>query len=444
MSIPITRRQAIGSTAALVVSAGAPTGLLAGGRSGKFPKKFLWGAATSGHQTEGNNVSSDFWAMEQAVPNVFAEPSGDALDGFSRWASDLDLVRSLGLNSYRFSLEWARIEPEEGRFSQVMLDHYRRIIDGCIARGLAPVVTFNHFSCPRWFAALGGWTNPKAPDLFARYCGRAARDLAAGVHYAVTLNEPNLPTILSWIGLPSSLYEAHAANLRAAGKLSGTDRFSAGFLLSRDEHRIMIPHMGEAHRRGRAAIKSVRPDLPVGLSLAVSDDQAVGSTVKRDEKRSEAYLPWFEFARDDEFIGVQNYDRTRLDDNGPMPPPADSVRSAMGAEIYAPSLGGAAAYVYKATGKPVLITEHGVGIDDDQIRAKFIPEALAGLHAEMERGTKVLGYLHWSLLDNFEWYFGFGPKFGLVAVDRKTFARKVKPSALIFAKIAKNNALQGS
>jgi beta-glucosidase len=379
--------------------------------------------------------------METVKPNIFANPSGDATNSLELWPTDLDIVASLGLNAYRFSLEWARIEPEEGRFSQAMLDHYGRMIAGCEKRGLKAVVTFNHFSCPRWFAAKGGWANPQAPDLFARFCERAAKAFAGGISHAVTLNEPNLPTLLSWIGLPPQLYAGHAAMLKAAGKAIGSDNFSSGFFLTREEHQPMIPILGAAHRKARAAIKNVRPDLPVGLSLAVSDDQAVGSTTLRDRKRAETYEPWFAFADEDDFIGVQNYDRTRFDANGILPAPADAPRNHMGVEVYAPSLGGAVRYVAKASGKPVFVTEHGVGTNDDALRARFIAEALDGLHSAIDEGVRVLGYMHWSLLDNFEWYGGFAPKLGLVAVDTQTFKRTPKGSALVLGKIAKSNTL---
>lgn len=437
----VDRRAAtIGLSALLAASALPASGRAISGRR-SFPRNFLWGAATAGHQTEGNNTASDYWLMENVTPSTFAQRSGDAANGFEMWPGDFDLVKALGLNSYRFSLEWSRIEPEEGQFSAAMLEHYRRLIDGCRARGLKAIVTFNHFSCPRWFAARGGWTNPAAPALFARYCERAAKALADGMHLACTLNEPNLPTILSWVGLPQGLYQAHAGMLKAAGAALGASNFSAGFFLTREEHRPMIPLLGAAHRAGRAAIKSVRPDLPVGLTLAVSDDQAVGPTEQRDRKRGEAYAPWFEFAAADDFIGVQNYDRSRYDAKGALPPPADAPRNYLGAEVYGPSLAGAVRYVFEATGKPIVVTEHGVGTDDDALRARFIPEALQGLHQAIAEGVPVWGYVHWSLLDNFEWYSGFAPKFGLASVDPKTFARTPKASARVLSRIARANSL---
>ena len=164
-----------------------------------------------------------------------------------------------------------------------------------------------------------------------------------------------------------------------------------------------------------------------------------------DALRTELYGEWLEAARNDDFIGVQNYERVRYDANGRLPPPADARVNYMGAEIFAPSLGGAVRYAHRVTGIPVIVTEHGIGLaaenEDDTLRAAFIPEALAGLKAAIDDGVPVKGYVHWSLLDNFEWIFGYRPRFGLVAVDRRTFARKPKPSAAVYAAISQRNAL---
>ena len=138
--------------------------------TGTFPKGFLWGASTAGHQIEGNNVNSDQWLMENVTPTITGARSADAVNSFEQWPADLDVVKQIGLNSYRFSLEWPRIEPDEGQFSLAMLDHYKRIIAGCRARGITPVLTFNHYTTPRWFAAQGGWLHPQSPALFTRTC----------------------------------------------------------------------------------------------------------------------------------------------------------------------------------------------------------------------------------------------------------------------------------
>ena len=407
---------------------------------GAFPSGFLWGAATAGHQVEGNNVASDLWMLEHTTPTVFPEPSGDAVNSFELWPVDLDLVRSIGLNTYRFSLEWARIEPEPGMFSLAMLDHYKAVIAGCRERGLMPMVTFNHFTAPRWFAAQGGWTNPNAPDLFARFCDRAARHMAGGIEYALTFNEPNLLRLLRGI-LPPQMLDVQRAMLAAAARALGTPRFVSANVANQEDIDTMLPLMIAGHKAGRAAIKAVRADLPVGVSLAFVDDQAVGENSLRDARRADIYGVWLNAARGDDFLGVQNYGRTRWDAKGPMAPPPRAIRNWSGGEVYAPSLAGAVRYAHEATGLPIVVTEHGVGTDDDAIRAELIPAALAELQVAMKEGVPVKGYVHWSLVDNFEWVFGYKPHFGLCGVDRTTFRRTPKPSAAVLGAIARRNAL---
>ena len=417
---------------------------LGSSRSKSFPTGFLWGAATAGHQVEGNNTASDLWLLENVKPTIFKEPSGDACNSFELWARDLDLVKSLGLNTYRFSLEWARIEPEPGLISVAMLDHYKAIIEGCHARGLTPMVTYNHYTAPRWFAAQGGWTLRQAPGIFARFCTLATRHLGAGIGYATTLNEPNIMMVLRVL-LPEEVFTAQHAMLEAAARATGSTRFTSANAANPEDIDVMTKNLIAGHKAARDAIKSVRPDLPVGVSLAMFDDQAVGSETKRDAARKGLYGEWLEAVRGDDFIGVQNYERARYDANGRLPPPAGAETNYMGTEIYAPSLGGAVRYAHQVTGIPVIVTEHGVGLDgeheDDTVRARFIPAALAGLKSVMDEGVPVKGYVHWSLLDNFEWISGFRPRFGLVAVDRRTFERKPKPSAAVYAAIARQNAV---
>ena len=411
-----------------------------GATTKRFPKNFLWGAATSGHQTEGNNVSSDCWVLENLEQSNFQEPSGDACDSFNRWPLDLDMARSLGLNCYRFSLEWARIEPEAERFSIAMLDHYHRIIEGCASRGLKAIVTFNHFTCPSWFAARGGWTNPEAPELFARFCDRAARHLATGIHAAVTLNEPNLMRLLHF-KLPKVAFAGSPAVQASAARAIGSDQFVSMLVETPAQTAAVLPIMIAAHKAGRAAIKAVRPDLPVGVSLAIEDDQAAGSPDGRDRKRKACYDDWLLAARGDDFIGVQNYERQRVGNNGLLPPPADAPRSTEGAEIFPASLAGAVRYAWDMAKVPVLVTEHGIGTSDDRQRAALIPAALHHLHDLTAQDVPVLGYIHWSLLDNFEWIFGYKKHYGLASVDRTTFKRTLKPSASVLASIAKANAV---
>ncbi|WP_395397219.1 family 1 glycosylhydrolase [Novosphingobium sp. BL-8A] len=438
---------AAGMTAAALAGSALVSPALAASRrpaDPKFPQGFLWGAATAAHQVEGNNVNSDVWAMEHANPTVYAEPSGDAANSFALWPTDLDLVKGMGLNTYRFSLEWARIEPAKGLFSLAMLDHYKAMIDGCHARGLVPMVTFNHFTTPAWFAAQGGWSNAEAPSLFARYCDRAARHLAGGIGYATTLNEPNLSGLLD-IVLPGDigkrLLDADKAMQEAAAREHGVARFLPGNPLYVADPDVVQGHLLAGHKAGREAIKAVRSDLPVGVSLAIIDDQAVGKNSLRDAMRAKLYRPWLEAARGNEFVGVQNYERAVWNDKGRLPAPASAEINDVGSEVYPASLAGAVRHAHEVSGVPVIVTEHGINSADDTKRARLIPAALADLRLAMEDGVPVLGYCHWSLVDNFEWVFGYKPQFGLHTLDRTTFARTAKPSAAVLGGIARRNSL---
>lgn len=406
-----------------------------------FPAGFLWGASVSGYQTEGSNVGSDIWLLENVKPSLYRERSGDACNSFALWEQDLEIAKSLGLTSYRFSLEWSRIEPEPGLFSLAALDHYRRILDRLVELGITPIVTFHHFSAPRWFAARNGWLGVDAAMLFARFCERAARHLADRLDYVVTINEPNIEHVLKWGNLPPELQGVRRAMRAAAASACGSTAFAAFTSITVDELDRFRDGLLAGHKAGREAIRSACPKARIGLSLSVNDDQAVGSAAMRDAKRQDVYAPFLAACAGDDFVGVQNYERSRVGANGQLPAPEGAVLNQMGQEVYPLSLAHAARYVHGATGLRILVTEHGVATEDDALRARFIRESLIGLKAEIDRGLPVLGYAHWSLLDNFEWIFGYGPKLGLVAVDRKTFARTVKPSASAYAQIIRQNSV---
>ena len=399
-----------------------------------FPGDFLWGVAGSGHQTEGDNVDSDTWFAEHVSPTVFKEPSLQACDSWVRWREDIDLAAGMGLNAYRFSVEWARVEPVEGTVSEEALDHYEAVVDECLARGLAPVVTFNHFTSPHWFAMRGGWLDPEAPALFARYCDLLMARFGDRIAVAVTMNEPNLARLLTWLQLPDFVRDLERATLAAASEAAGVPRYRLSNVMLPEEMDAIADGMTAGHVAARAAVKARRPDLPVGLSIAIIDDVVVGDDASvRDRKRAEVYQRWLELARDDDFVGVQNYERVPYDGNGAVAPPAGATLNQMGTAIEPLSLAGAVRYAHELAGVPVLVTEHGMASDDDTLRATFIEPALEGLLEAMSDGVPVLGYCHWTLLDNFEWIFGYDFHYGLHEVDRETFARTPKPSAGVYA-----------
>lgn len=403
-----------------------------------FPADFLWGVATAGHQNEGDNVDSDTWYLENVTPTVFHERSGKAANGWELWESDLDLVAGMNLNAYRFSVEWARIEPVEGEFSEDALAHYEALVDGCVARGLAPIVTFNHFTSPHWFAARGAWLDSAAPDLFARYCGVVMDRFGDRIRLAVTFNEPDLPEMLTWAGLPDFIVDLERATLEAAGRDAGVERYRAGNVMLHEDFAGMRAGMTAAHRAAKAAITARRADLPVGLSLAMCDDVAApGGEEVVVRKRAEVYDYWLRLAAEDDFVGVQNYERLVYGPDGLLPPADGAVLNGMGTAVDPDSLRGAVEYAHAVSGVPVLVSEHGVSTPDDSIRAGFIAPSLEGLGQAIADGVPVLGYCHWTLMDNFEWVFGYGPKLGLHEVDRETFERTAKPSAGVYAELVR-------
>jgi beta-glucosidase len=406
--------------------------------SASFPADFLWGVATAGHQNEGDNTTSDTWFLENVTPTIFKDRSGKATNGWELWESDLDIVAGLGLNAYRFSVEWARIEPVEGEFSEEALDHYEAIVDGCLSRGLAPIVTFNHFTSPHWFAGRGAWLDAEAPELFARFCGVVMDRFGDRIRLAVTFNEPDLPEMLTWAGLPDFIPELERATLEAASAAAGVERYRAGNVMLREDFAGMRAGMTAGHRAAKAAIKSRRAELPVGLSIAIIDDVAApGGEDLRDRKRAEVYEHWLLLAREDDFIGVQNYERIVYGADGQVRPAEGVPVNGMGTAVEPDSLRGAVEYVYSVAQVPVLVSEHGIGTEDDSIRAGFIGPSLEGLAQAIADGVPVLGYCHWTLMDNFEWIFGYGPKLGLHAVDRETFERTEKPSADVYRRLVR-------
>lgn len=415
----------------------------------QFPDGFLWGAATAAHQIEGSNVNSDFWFLENVQPSVFVERSGDTCDSYHRYADDIAMLAAAGLNTYRFSIEWARIEPTQGHVSQAELDHYRRVIECCHAHGVKAAPTMFHATAPIWFARLGGWLNPDSPALFADYCATVAGALADGMECAFTINEPQVSKVFRAIpGAAESYFAKHDTTSVAmhaeAARLTGSDRFVS---MEYPDIDAMTPQLVAAHEQAYAAIKAARSDLPVGVTLSVTDFQPGSDDSPYESVRATAYGTWIEcIRRAGDFTGVQNYRQIRLPGSGePYPPlptmPFTQPDDRLAAIQRPEALANTVEYIHRATGKPAMVTENGLQTDDDERRVWYIREALRGLHDVIERGVPVLGYLHWTLIDNYEWTQGYAPKYGLTAIDRTTFARIPKPSLNVLGSIARRNAL---
>ncbi len=438
-----TAAVAIGAVGRFSFAQAFPGGSSTPAEKGKaFPDKFLWGCATAAHQVEGNNVNSDYWTMEHLPQSMFKEPSGDACDHYHLYAQDIGMLADLGFNTYRFSIEWARIEPEEGFFSNAELDHYRRMLAACQEHHLTTMLTYYHFSLPRWFAVKGGWQQEKAADQYARYCEKVTKHLGDLVGYASTMNEPDLPQLLNWINIPGApagmsitdMMQAALGNIRK--QLNAPD-FSDFFLGDAKKTRETLL---AAHAKAKEAIKSIRADLPVGFNLAMQDDQAAPEDSHLDEKRADVYGPWLEAARHCDYLGVQTYSRSLVGKKD-LPPPKGAELTQVGMEFYPECVEHVVRYAAKETKVPIIVTENGIATEDDTRRVEYYQRAVAGLKHAIDDGVDVRGYVAWSLMDNFEWMSGFTPKFGLVAVDLKTQKRTIKPSAAVLGNIARRNAL---
>jgi len=405
-----------------------------------FPPQFLWGTASAAHQVEGGNVNSDSWLLEHIPGSPFVEPSGDACDHYHRYPDDIAMIAALGFTAYRFSIEWARIEPEEGEFSNAALEHYRRMLAACHEHGLMPIVTYHHFTSPRWFAAKGGWEVTANADYFARYAERATAHLGDLIGAACTLNEPNVGLLIQHIGrMPPDDVLANAPFRAAAAKAVGSDTFAA---FPNCQQGLARDTFIKAHKLAVPAIKSGPGDFPVGLTLAMGDHQATpGGEARRDQMRAEVDDVFLDATREDDFIGVQTYSRDRTGPNGMVPPDEGARRTLMGYEFWPEALEATIRYAAGYTGLPVMVTENGIGTQNDAERIEYIDRALRGVHNCLQDGIEVRGYCYWSIFDNFEWAQGYRPTFGLIAVDRVTQKRTPKPSAEWLGRVARAKTL---
>jgi len=393
------------------------------GANRAFPDGFTWGTATAAHQIEGGNTNNDWWAFEHAPGSGCAEPSGDACDSWDRWEEDADLVAGLGFDNYRFSVEWSRIEPADGEISRAALEHYRRQCIGLRARGVEPIVTFHHFTTPRWLTQQGGWETGVAIERFGRFCALVAETLGDVMARACTINEPNIVATMGW-----------HAGMFPPGKQDV------------DLARSVAVHLCDAHRLAVEVIRAAAPGVPVGLTLSMTDYQpAPGGEQKLESIRRHAEDVFLDATKGDDFVGVQTYTRMLIGPNGWSGYEDGVPVLDMGYEFYPASLGNCLrrAWDYTKGSVPLIVTENGIGTKDDGQRIDYVRQALSGVLDIIAEGIDVRGYTYWSLLDNFEWAFGYQPQFGLVGVDRETFLRTAKPSAAWLAAVAAANALDG-
>ena len=417
----------------------------------KFSPDFLIGAATAAHQVEGNNTNNDCWAQEQMKHTSYVEPSLDAVDHYNRYAEDIKLMADAGLSAYRFSIEWARIEPQEGIFDAAATQNYKDVIACCKARGLEPIVTLHHFSSPKWLISKGGWEAETTPVFFARYTRYIMEQLGNELHYVCTINEANMGVQVAAIA--KRYMQQMMAKMSAAGKSDGSVQMGMNlekmmanqrgaaeenlsvfgvenpqcFTTPRTERGDQL--VMEAHKAARTVIRDICPQVKVGLTLSLHDIQALpGGEESAAKEWDEEFTHYLPAIMEDDFLGVQNYTRARYDENGSLPTPEGAELTQMDYEFYPQALENVLRRVSKDFKGDLIVTENGIATADDTRRVAFIEQALAGVQRCLEDGLPIKGYMYWSLLDNYEWQKGYSMTFGLIAVDRSTQTRSPKPS----------------
>ena len=403
----------------------------------KFPKDFLWGAATSAHQVEGNNHNDwTEWEKENAVrlskesggkypPENYI--SGRACDHYNRFREDFDIAKSLGHNAHRFSIEWSRIEPEEGKFNEKEIEHYREVIKALRERSLEPFVTLWHSTNPMWIRDIGGWENPKTVEHFVRYVDKIVRSLKS-VTYWMPINEPSVYVGHSYV---IGVFPPQVKSFRRANKVLKN-------LLAAHVKAYEIIH----DSLGKNAVVGSAYNLHYHVPKRPGNFLDIMTTKLFNYIRD--IRPLNQNMRHSDFIGLNYYyrDTVKFIGYGGRFGPIDIQNpnewtSDRGWDIFPEGI----YHVLKSLKrykKPIYITENGVADAKDVHRERFIKEHLEWISKAIKEGVDVRGYFYWSLMDNFEWDKGFWPRFGLVEVDYKTLQRKIRKSAYFLSTMPSN------
>lgn len=429
----------------------------------KFAKNFMLGTATAAHQVEGNNIHSDYWTQEQLPHSMFNEPSLDAVDHYNRYAEDIRLLAEAGLNAYRFSIEWARIQPEPDAWDEKEVEHYRAVLKCCHENGVKPIVTMHHFSSPKWLISQGGWENPEMVEKFTAYCKRLVGELGDQMEYVCTINEANMRLQLAALMQDMmKRMQAHSDQEGTGGKKSESD-VQVGINMNQENMMLSMMETAQAfgiqdprkvhtfvsqctpegdllvmraHEAARDAMKEACPHLKIGLTLSLHDMQPYpGGETFAGKEWDDEFLHYLPFIKNDDFLGVQCYTRKRFDKDGVTQPAPDVRRTQMGYEDYPPAIANVVRKVAEDFKGDLIVTENGIATEDDARRCEFVKEAAEGIQACIEDGIPVKGYMYWSLLDNFEWQKGYGMTFGLIAVDRSTQTRTAKESLSVLGSL---------
>ena len=448
----------------------------------KFEKGFFIGAATAAHQVEGNNTNSDYWAQEQLPHSSFTEPSGIACDHYHRYEEDIKLLADAGLNAYRFSIEWARVEPEEGTFDPEAIEHYRRVIACCKAHGVEPIVTLLHFTSPKWLICKGGWEAESTVEDFKHYAAYVMEQLGSELRYICTINEANMGLQLAAISKRFRLMAEQAAkNAAAAGKSAeGTVQVGMNFqkmmenmkyaamenaqVFGTPQPQIFVSERTpegdllvlRAHAAARDAIKAICPEVKVGLTLSLHDLQAQpGGEAFAEAAWQEEFTHYLPYIKEDDFLGVQNYTRTLYGPQGQLPAPEGAELTQMDYEVYPQALEHVLRKVAEDFKGNLIVTENGMAYSEtlgsdgqihDPYRIEYLKEHIEQLAIMIDEGLPVFGYCPWSFVDVVSSHQGFAKRYGLVYVDRtetdpKQCARVKKDSFYWYQKVITNNGL---
>ncbi len=403
----------------------------------KFPDGFLWGAATSAHQVEGDNILNDWWKFE--VSGKLKYQSGQACRHYSMYEGDFDLAQKLNHNCHRFSIEWSRVEPEEGIFSDKEIEHYKAVVSALKRRGLEPIVTLHHFTNPLWFAQSGGWTLKSSTERFLNYVEKITNSLKDDVRFWVTINEPMVyvyhsfllglwppqeaSLLKTWI-VQKNLLQAHIKAYHLINKIYEENRLGKPFVSIAQNMQDFVPCRATARNKFAAFLRSKVFNLDfISRSFCANALDFIG--VNYYSRSLVELRGW----------GIKNFS-TDVCQGG-----HDNLKkNSMGWDIYPQGLYHVLLSLKKYN-MPVFILENGICTADDNLRWEFIREHLEALRKAIEAGVKTLGYVYWSLLDNYEWDKGFAPRFGLVEVDYSTYKRTIRESAVKFAQVCLSNSL---
>lgn len=408
----------------------------------RFPKKFMWGASISTHQVEGGNHNQwSAWELEtaqvkvaqarynyehlenwDAIKDQVLKPSnyvsGRAADHYHRFEEDFALAKKLHLNTLRSGIEWSRIEPQEGRFDSDALQHYQRYFQSLKQQGITPIITLWHWTFPEWFAQKGGFIKRRNIKYFTRYIQYLMENLDVEFRYVITINEPTIYAALS--------YHERRWPPEEGSKLATL---------------TVMRNLARAHRKSYKIIKKRHPKAQVGLAHSCAyyyagDDSWISAQVARLAHKFAN--EWFinRVKQTQDFLGLNYYFANQVQGTR-VHNPDSNHRSDLGWDMQPDKLRPLLSQLYQKYKLPIIITESGVADKNDAYRKWWIAQSVKAMDGAIKDGVKLHGYIHWSLLDNFEWAEGFWPRFGLIEVNYKTQQRRPRPSALWYARLIK-------